>query len=444
MTSQDWMLLAIAFIAAVAAGILAAVETAFRAISHARVEQMVDDGLKGADALLELAEDPAPSVNIALFLRLACEMVSIIFVAVVAFTNLKPLWLQIAAPLGSMLLLSFLFWGVAPRTLGRQHAYGLARRTAGIIGKLGWFFGPFLALLIWLGNVLTPGKGYVDGPFASEIELRELVDKATEVEVIEADEQRMIHSVFEFGDTIVREVMVPRLDMVTIEEDKTVRQAVSLALRSGFSRIPVTQPDGSADHIVGVIYLKDLIRRVYDNASAQTTELVSSVMREVEWCPDSKPIDELLRDMQRTRTHLMLVLDEFGGTAGLVSIEDILEEIVGEIVDEYDDEIAPVVQLGQDRYRVTTRLDLADLGELFGLKVDDEDVETVGGLMAKLLNMVPIAGSVVQWEGLELTAERSLGRRNQLRTVLVTLADQAPDPADAATELAAEAARRQS
>jgi CBS domain containing-hemolysin-like protein len=190
---------------------------------------------------------------------------------------------------------------------------------------------------------------------------------------------------------------------------------------------------------------------VYDSPDAQTTERVGGMMRRPVWCPDSKPVDELLREMQLKRVHLVIVVDEFGGTAGMATIEDILEEIVGEITDEYDEENTDVTELGENRYRVSTRLPLDELGELFGLKLDDEDVDTVGGLMAKVLNKVPIAGSVVKYDGLELVAERSTGRRNRIGTVIVTLvaADADDDVRDArrveaATRLARESARKAS
>ena len=247
--------------------------------------------------------------------------------------------------------------------------------------------GPLPRLLIMIGNALTPGKGFVDGPFSTEAELRELVDLAETSAVIESGERRMIHSVFDLGNTIVREVMVPRTDMVFIEEHKTLRQAVSLALRSGFSRIPVIR-DG-LDDVIGMLYLKDVIKRVYDAPDAQSKERVGSMMRKPSWCPDSKPVDELLQEMQLKRVHLVVVVDEFGGTAGMATIEDILEEIVGEITDEYDEENSDVAELGEGRYRVSSRLPLDELGDLFGLELDDEDVETVGGLMAKQLNKVP-------------------------------------------------------
>lgn len=284
--------------------------------------------------------------------------------------------------------------------------------------------------MILLGNALTPGRGFTDGPFSTEAELRELVDIAEASAVIEAEERQMIHSVFELGDTIVKEVMVPRPDMVWIRGDATLRQAQSLALRSGFSRIPVIG-DG-VDDVLGVINLKDVSRRVYDRPDAQKTETVDSLLREATFCPDSKPIDELLRDMQRTRTHLMIVIDEFGGTAGLVTIEDILEEIVGEITDEYDPEPTEVADLGDGQYRVSARMPVDELGELFGLDIDDDDVETVGGLLAKLLNVVPIPGSRAEWEGIEMIADRAIGRRHQIGTILVRqLPTQQPEIEDA-------------
>ncbi|PIE99190.1 MAG: hypothetical protein CR979_03410 [Propionibacterium sp.] len=236
--------------------------------------------------------------------------------------------------------------------------------------------------------------------------------------VIEAGEREMIHSVFEFGDTLVKEVMVPRPDMVFISSDATLRQCQSLALRSGFSRIPVTGED--SDDVVGVINLKDVSRRVFDDPDSQNTQTVVELMRPANFCPDSKPIDDLLQEMQRTRSHLVIVIDEFGGTAGLATIEDILEEIVGEITDEYDPEPVDTVEdLGEGQFRVSARMPIDELGELFGMDIDDEDVETVGGLMAKQLNLVPIPGSRTVWETLELVADQAVGRRHQIGAVLV-------------------------
>jgi CBS domain containing-hemolysin-like protein len=278
--------------------------------------------------------------------------------------------------------------------------------------------GPLPRLLILVGNAITPGRGFSEGPFASEAELRELVDLAEASSVIESGERQMIHSVFELGDTLVREVMVPRTDVVFIERSKTLRQAMSLALRSGYSRIPVIGE--SLDDIVGFAYLKDLTKRVFDRHEAETTERVESVMRPVLYVPDSKPIDALLREMQAERKHVAVVVDEYGGTAGLVTIEDVLEEIVGEITDEYDVARVDVERLPDGSVRVSSRYPVDDLEEITGVAVDDDDVDSVGGLMAKHLGRVPIAGSVVEVDGLRFEAEAPAGRRNRIGTVLVS------------------------
>jgi CBS domain containing-hemolysin-like protein len=228
----------------------------------------------------------------------------------------------------------------------------------------------------------------------------------------------MVRSVFELGDTIVREVMVPRTDMVFIEGDKTVEQALSLALRSGFSRIPVVGEN--EDDVVGIAYLKDIVAWSHEHPAAEETEKVATVMRPASYVPESKPVDELLRQMQAQRIHVAIVIDEYGGTAGLVTIEDILEEIVGEITDEYDNERPPVEWLVEGSFaRVTARLPVAELEELFGVRIGVEDVETVAGLLAHTLGRVPIAGSSATVSGLRLTAESLAGRRNRIDRVLV-------------------------
>jgi CBS domain containing-hemolysin-like protein len=225
----------------------------------------------------------------------------------------------------------------------------------------------------------------------------------------------MIHSVFALGDTIAREVMVPRTEMVWIEESKSASQALNLALRSGFSRLPVIGE--TVDDVLGVVYLKDLVRRSQAGAADGR---VGTVMRQATYVPESKPVDDLLREMQAARTHMAIVVDEYGGTAGLVTIEDILEEIVGEITDEYDVERPPIERLDDDRIRVTARLPVEDLGELFGVELDAPEVETVAGLLAQALGRVPIPGATARIDGLELEAEGTTGRRNRIDTVLVT------------------------
>jgi len=260
------------------------------------------------------------------------------------------------------------------------------------------------------------------GP-AAGTELAGLVDYLEARDGIEPGEREMVRSVFELGDTIVREVMVPRTDMVFIEADKTVEQALSLSLRSGFSRVPVAGEN--TDDVVGIAYLKDLVAWSYEHPAEAATEKVATVMRPASFVPDSKPVDELLRQMQARRIHLAIVIDEYGGTAGLVTIEDILEEIVGEITDEYDNEQPPVEPLEGGAVRVTARLPVYELEELFGVTIDAEDVETVAGLLAHELGRVPIAGSTATVSGLRLTAENLAGRRNKIGSVLVEPVDSA-------------------
>jgi len=283
--------------------------------------------------------------------------------------------------------------------------------------------GPFSRLLIALTNAVTPGTGFRDGPFESESELRDLVDVARDNRLIEADERAMIHSVFELGDTYTRAVMVPRTDMVAIEDDRLLRQAMKLFLRSGFSRIPVV--GDSLDDVVGILYLKDVIERTNADPDAETLP-VTELMRPARFVPESKPVDELLREMQLEQTHLGVVVDEYGGTAGIVTIEDILEEIVGEITDEYDREAPEVEVLPDGRIRVAATMHVDDLVELFDLDLDEDEVDTVGGLIGKATGLVPILGSTCEVAGLRLTAERMSGRRHRVATVLVERVVAAP------------------
>jgi CBS domain containing-hemolysin-like protein len=272
-------------------------------------------------------------------------------------------------------------------------------------------------LLVLIGNMVTPGKGFKDGPFASEAELRELVDMAGDSLVIQADEREMIHSVFELGDTLTREVMVPRTDVVTVEAGTNLRSGMSIFLRSGFSRAPVIGE--SVDDVLGMVYLKDIARRLHERPEAGRTESVETVMRPAVFVPDTKPVDDLLRQMQTDAGHIAIIVDEYGGTAGLVTLEDLVEEIIGEIADEHDRDEAEIEKIQDGVFRLRARTHIEDMGELFDLELQDDDVDTVGGLLAKALGKVPIVGATATVFGVRLTAERLQGRRNQLATVIV-------------------------
>jgi CBS domain containing-hemolysin-like protein len=420
MTVDQIALLVVAALLVVVAWMAACFETAIARISRVRADELVEAGVRGAQRLRRAVLDPARYLNLATLVRVIGEVAAAVLVTTVSLRAIGSTVTAVLIAILIMVLVSYVMVGVSPRTIGRQHPVRVAAVGAAVLTPVGVVFGPLARLLIAVGNAVTPGKGFREGPFASEAELRALVDIAEANAVIEADERRMVHSVFELGDTLVREVMVPRTDMVFIERHKTVRQAFSLALRSGFSRIPVV--GDSADDVAGIVYLKDMARSAYDRGDApplDSDEPVTSLMRPAAFVPDSKPADELLRDMQARRIHLAVVVDEYGGTAGLVTIEDILEEIVGEITDEYDVESTTVRWLDADTARVTARLGVDELAELFEVTITDDDVDTVSGLLAKRLGRVPIPGAQVAVEGLELTAEAAEGRRNQISTVLV-------------------------
>jgi CBS domain containing-hemolysin-like protein len=417
MSTADIAILVVAVLLVPIAGVLACVDSALTAVSAARVGELAQEGRRGARSLQVLLTDRARYTNLLLLLRVSCEVTATVLATIVARSQFGTRWPVPTITVLIMVVVAYALIGVGPRTIGRQHPYAVALHTAGAVRVLGRVFGPLASLLILLGNAVTPGRGFREGPFASEVELRELVDMAEQRGVVEHGEREMIQSVFELGDTIAREVMVPRTEVVWIERSKVVPQALALALRSGFSRIPVIGEN--VDDVVGIAYLKDLARRAQDPERSRTTT-VDEIMRPARYVPESKPVDELLREMQSNRTHLVIVIDEYGGTAGLVTIEDILEEIVGEIADEYDVERPPVERLDDGTTRVTARLAVEDLADLFDVTIPDrDDVETVGGLLAEALGRVPIPGAHAELYGLDLTAESVGGRRNRIDTVLV-------------------------
>ena len=424
--NPNLLALIVAGVLVVVAGFLVAAETAIGRVSRARADELTHQGVRGAARLRPLLDDRARYVNVLLFLHMALFVAATVLVTK-AFLDVigGPLWWQLLAAALVMIVVDYVVLGVAPRTLGVQHADRIAVRWAAPARFLAVLLSPLARLLILLGNALTPGKGYREGPFASQAELRELVDLAEASDVIEDDERQMIHSVFELGDTFARELMVPRTDMVFIEQNKTLRQAISLALRSGFSRIPVVGEN--VDDIVGVLYLKDIVRRTFEHHESEQTERVASLMRPAFMVPDSRRADELLRDMQAAHVHIAVLVDEYGGTAGIVTIEDVVEEIVGEISDEYDTEVPEVERLAQGAYRVHARMHVEDFADLIGVVLDGEEegVDTVGGLLAKRLGRVPIPGARITVEGWDLTAESSAGRRNRIGTVLAEPIDSA-------------------
>ncbi len=409
-------LLAAALALTLLAGWCASAEAALERVSRAGAKELGRSVGKGSTPLQYVLADVPRYLSVLMLTRIAAELSATVLVVAVLLHWLGHGWRAYLITAAVMTVLFYIVAGVVPRSLGRTSAVRVASSAAAVVAPVVRVLGPLPRLLQNLGS--GAGRGAArDGPPGSEEDLRGLVDLLEQRNVIQPDERAMIHSVFELGDTIVREVMVPRTEMVFVERGKTLRQALSLALRSGFSRIPVVGEN--EDDVVGIAYLKDIVTRSYEHREGESVEKVDSIMRPATFVPESKPIDVLLREMQARQIHLAIVIDEYGGTAGLVTIEDILEEIVGEIADEYDKEQPPVEWLGQGRARVTARLGVEELEELFGVRIEAEDVETVGGLLAQRLGRVPIAGSVATVAGLRLTAESLAGRRNRIGTVTV-------------------------
>jgi CBS domain containing-hemolysin-like protein len=420
MTAPAWLLVAAAVLALVA-GWCANAEAALTLVSATGAADRTAGSKQ--ERLVTVAADLPRYMSVLLLLKGICEIATAVLVMAAFVSWLGDDWRAVLSALAVILGLRYLLTGVRPQT-GRigPRTGRTAQRAASFLFPLSRALGPLPRLLVACGNALPPARRSLpqDGEEsqADRAELRGLVDYLERRTDIEPGERDMVRSVFELGDTIVREVMVPRTDMVFIEADKTVEQALSLALRSGFSRIPVVGEN--EDDVVGIAYLKDIVAWSHEHPGADAAEKIATVMRPASYVPDSKPVDELLRQMQAQRNHVAVVIDEYGGTAGLATIEDILEEIVGEIADEYDEnEQPPVEWLSGDSARVTARLSVTELGELFGVSLEDEDVETVAGLLARVLGRVPIAGSTGTVHGLRLTAENLAGRRNKIGTVLV-------------------------
>ncbi|MCB5282573.1 hemolysin family protein [Arthrobacter sp. AL08] len=396
------------------AAFLTAAESAFNYLSRHDAEAAILNS-RGS-ALKRIMAQPVAHMRALRFWRIWFDTASAVAVTVLLTSLLDNVWLSGLIATGVMALLGFVIVGVSPRQLGRVHSAGLVRFSAPVIRWLCWVLGPIPGWLVTLGSAVAPGAPADNEAFFSEEEFRELVDRATESDVIEDNEAELIQSVFDFGDTLVRSVMVPRTDILSIDSGSSLHRAMSLFLLSGYSRIPVIGEN--TDQVLGIVYLKDVASVIHNLGADEVPPVVDELAREVRYVPDSKAVSELLRELQKESTHVAIVIDEYGGTAGLVTLEDLIEEIVGEIVDEYDTESAEAVELGDGSYRVSARMSIEDLGELFDLELEDDEVDTVGGLLAKALGRVPIVGSTVEVHGLRLRADRLEGRRNRVSHII--------------------------
>jgi CBS domain containing-hemolysin-like protein len=413
------MLIAVFLIVAIVlvafGGLMAAVDSAISVQSRGDLIELAEDS-RSRRSLLAIVADPGAHVNAVSFVRIISETTAAVLVTLAFESIFEQWWISLLVAAALMTGVSFVLVGTSPRSVGRMHAKRILRMTAPVVHLLRVILGPIARGLVILGNKVTPSRAR-SAAVASEEQLLSIVDEATELDVLEEDDRELIHSIFEFNETVVREVMIPRTDMVTIDAAASIGTAMSLFLNKGVSRIPVI--DGDVDDVKGVLYLRDVAKLTFERPLDADSVTVVQIARPALFVPESKKADTLLRQMQSESNHLAMVVDEYGGIAGLVSLEDLIEELVGDISDEYDHEVALVETVGEGRFRVSARLPVDELGELFGIELDDDDVDSVGGLLSKALGRLPVAGSRVSTSGLVLTAERTEGRRKRLSTVLV-------------------------
>jgi putative hemolysin len=397
-------------------GVLSLAETAFTRASRIRLLAAQEEGDKRARRVLRLLEHPEQTLNSILLLLLGCQMIGATLLGTVLEPSLGAA--GIAVGIIVEIFVVFTLFEVVPKTFALQHS----DRTALAISPLlvwvtrFWPLRMVSGLFIGFANIVLPGKGLRHGPFTTEAEILTMTDVAAQQATIETEERELIHSIFEFGDTVVREVMLPRTDMVAVEADATVDEAIGTAIEAGKSRLPAYED--TTDNIVGLVFLKDLVAR---SAAGEGAEPVRESLRPAHYVPESKRVAELLREMQTEKFHMAIVVDEYGGTAGLVTMEDLLEEIVGEITDEYDLPEPVVELLANDVLRVPGRTPIDEVNELLAVDLPQEEWDTVGGLVFNTLGHVPIEGECLRADGLEFCAERVQGRR--IVSVIITRLD---------------------
>ena len=396
-------------------GLLAATESALSVTSRADLIDIAASS-RSRRSLLAISSDISAHINAIHFMRVVAETTAAVLVTLVFASVFSSPWLTLLASALVMIIVSFVLVGSSPRSVGREHSRGILKFAAPLIRALRVALGPIAAALVTIGNRVTPGRPK-SATFSSEEQLLSMVDEATELEVLEEDDRELIHSIFEFSDTYVREVMIPRTDMVTIDAGASVGAAMSLFLSRGNSRMPVIGDD--VDEVMGILYLRDVARISHERPAGSEDVTVVELARPAIFVPESKKADDTLRQMQVESNHLAMVVDEYGGIAGLVTMEDLIEELVGDISDEYDREVVEFEELDDGRYRVSARLPVGELGELFDIDLDDDDVDSVGGLLTKALGRLPLPGSRAHYSGLILVAERTEGRRKRLSTVIV-------------------------
>jgi putative hemolysin len=423
--TEDVILLAVVVALIIVTGFLAMAETALTRTSKVKAITLTEDKRRASETLLRLVRRIDRVLPVVLFSLELCTLVAATLVGVVAAHAFGGLGVLIATAFEVVVI--FIVAELAPKTWAVQHSERAALLSAPFIRVL-VAFPPLRWItraLIGISNTVLPGQGMKAGPYMSDDMLRAMADEAAEEAVIEHDERTLIHSIIDFGDTVVRDVMVPRPDMVAVESYARITDVIDVVIPAGFSRIPVYAQ--GIDDIVGIVYVKDLMRAEREGNGESE---VSTVMREAKFTPESKRVSELMREMQAGKFHMAMVVDEFGGTAGLVTLEDLIEELVGEITDEYDVEEVPPERLDDGTLIVNARMPVDEVNELLSDSQlpEGEDWDTVGGLLYSLLGHVPTEGEAAETHGFLLAAERVQGRRiGRVRISVAASPDTAED-----------------
>jgi putative hemolysin len=405
-TGTDVLLLVVVIVLLLLLTGLAVAETGINRISRVKAEALAAEGTRRGRTLLRLVEEPEKFLNPVLLTVNILQTVQTALTTILLDRLFGGWGVVIGLVLNIVVL--FVFTEALPKTWAVLHSEQAALATA---RPTGWLvrFPPLRYItkaLIGLANWLLPGKGLKQGPFVSEKEFLGYVEAAAEDEVIEHEERRLIESIIEFGDTMAREIMVPRPDMVTLSARTTISEAVEMAIEHGFSRFPVVGE--STDDVVGIAYAKDLWRVEREGKGFQP---VAGVVRPARFVPETKPVADLMREMQAEKFHMALVVDEYGGVSGLVTLEDCLEELVGEIVDEYDVEDPHVEHLPSGELKVDGGMPIDELNDLLDLELPNEDWDTVGGFVYGILGHVPDEGESFDYAGHHFIAHRVEGRR---------------------------------
>jgi len=421
-SGSDWLDIGIIVLLIALVAFNAATEIAITRTNRVRAIRLMEEKRRGAAALARITEDPAPYLNVVLLLTLLATIGGTTLATTVAVRHFESAGEIISTIVMTIVL--FVFAEVTPKTFAIQQTDRVGLWTAPVLVVITRLVGPFAKGLLKLANVIMPGKGLKQGPYITEGELRASAEVASEEGEIEDEEKELIHSIFEFGDTIVREVMVPRPDIIAIEDDKTLRDVQAVVLEHGTSRIPVYDADSDLDDVIGIVFAKDVLKALHQGKQDMG---LAEIVREARYVPESKKVADLLREMQREKFHLALVTDEYGSVSGLVSLEDLLEELVGEITDEYDQDEEESEKVGEGIYRVSGGASIDDINDLLDVELPDEEWDTIAGFVLDLFGKIPRQGEEVSFQGLRFRAEEVQGRR--IAKVLISPAsDTGSDP----------------